>query len=451
MTRSIALPAPAFPATRSFGVMELAGRRLITAALKHLRHGRITLIDREGRFHAGASDDTGAAGMLPGETIEVRVIDPRFYSAAAFGGSVALAEAYMSGWWETSDLPGLIECITVNAEAMEKLDGPVARLSRPLGRLAIAMRGNSLRGSRRNIEAHYDLGDEFFALFLDPTMTYSCAVFENRAATLEEAQREKIDRACRKLDLQPSDHLLEIGTGWGAMACHAASRYGCRVTTTTISPRQFEFASRRVREAGLEGLVTVVREDYRALAGKFDKIVSIEMIEAVGHDHLGRFFEVVSERLSPRGAALIQAIIIRDRYYESAARTNDFLKKYIFPGSCLPSVEAMMKHIRRGTDLRLWHLEDLAPHYARTLALWRAAFMSRLDEARAMGFTERFLRMWEYYLAYCEGAFRARHVGDVQLLLTKPLCRLAPAGPAAAGIARAPSALAGHASEARCG
>ena len=313
---------------------------------------------------------------------------------------------------------------------MRSLESSPTRLLAPLSKAAYWLERNTRSGRRRNIVAHYDLGNDFFSLFLDPTMTYSCGVFENGAVTLEQAQREKIDRACRKLDLRASDHLLEIGTGWGAFAMHAASRYGCRVTTTTISDEQHRCAERRIRDAGLESRIAVIKRDYRDLAAldTFDKLVSIEMIEAVGRENLGAYFDVCSSMLKPDGAALIQAIVIRDQYFEGAARRRDFLKKYIFPGSCLPSVAAMLNAVNARTDLRMWHLEDIGPHYVTTLQMWRDAFRDRVDDVRSLGFNDRFIRMWEYYLSYCEGAFRARHVGDVQMLLTKPRCRMAPVG-----------------------
>jgi cyclopropane-fatty-acyl-phospholipid synthase len=415
---------------RALRPLEAVGRRIVRAALSGISTGGVHLRDaRDQSLHASPCRDLS----LP--IVEVTILDPSFYSAAAFGGSVGIAEAYIDGAWACSDLAALIEIITVNADAMERLEGPLARVFAPVSRLAYWLERNTRSGSRRNIQAHYDLGNEFFSLFLDPSLTYSCAIFENGASTLEAAQREKIDRACRKLDLQPTDHLLEIGTGWGALAIHAASNYGCRVTTTTISDEQYRLASARVREAGLADRVVVLKRDYRDLPmpypATFDKLVSIEMIEAVGREHLGEFFQACSACLKPTGAALIQSIVIRDRYFERAARRRDFLKKYIFPGSCLPGVSVMLNEIRDRSDLRLWHLEDIGPHYATTLKVWREAFLARLDDVRRLGFEDRFIRMWEYYLAYCEGAFRARHVGDVQMLLTMPRSTLAPASPRA--------------------
>ena len=408
--------------------LESLGRAIVERALSRVGTGRITVIDtpagRELRSRAEA-----------GPAVTLHIHDPAFYTAAAFGGSVGIAESYIEGHWTTDDLAGLIEVITANITAMDSLEGPLAAILAPLARAAYWLERNTRAGSKRNIVAHYDLGNEFFALFLDPTMSYSSAVFENGAETLEAAQIEKIDRACRKLDLKPTDHLLEIGTGWGALAIHAATRYRCRVTTTTISEEQHRLATERVREAGLEDRITILKQDYRDLSGEFDKLVSIEMVEAVGAERYGDYFEVCSRCLRPDGAALIQAIVIRDQYFKRAARRRDFLKKYIFPGSCLPSVGAMLQAVDARTDLRTWHLEDLAPHYATTLRLWREAFLGNLDLVRGQGFDERFIRMWEYYLAYCEGAYRARHVGVVQWLLTKPGCRMRPVSATAAGTA----------------
>lgn len=426
--RSIRDRAAQLPRVRSLSMLERLGRRMLERAMHRIQWGSVTLIDARGTIRS--PHDARGRGE---PSVLVRVVDPHFYSAASFGGSVGIAEAYMAGMWETDDLPGLIEVMTVNLSAMASLSTMLASALAPLSRLAYRLERNTRGGSQRNIHAHYDLGNEFFALFLDPTMTYSCGIFENGATSLEEAQLEKIDRACRKLELGPEHHLLEIGTGWGALALHAASRYGCRVTTTTVSEAQFGYASQRVREAGLADRITIVKQDYRDLSGSFDRVVSIEMIEAVGREYLPTYFEVVSRCLKADGAALIQAIVIRDQFFEGAARRRDFLKKYIFPGSCLPSVKTMLDAVNRRTDLRMWHLEDIGPHYVTTLARWREAFMARLDEARQLGCDDRFIRMWEYYFAYCEGAFRARHVGDVQMLLTKPLCRVAPSGEKASG------------------
>lgn len=423
--------SPAIGATTHasrLGLLQSLGRRAVVRAVAGISRGSVRIIAPDGRLLAASPLAELCEQEQQGSTVQI--LDPGFFASAAFGGGMGLAESYIEGHWTCDNLSGLVETMTVNLHAARRLDGPIARMLAPVSRAAYWLQRNTRGGSRRNIVAHYDLGNDFFALFLDPTMTYSSAFFARGTESLEQAQIEKIDRACRKLDLQPEEHLLEVGTGWGAMAIHAARKYGCRVTTTTISDRQYELARRRVEEAGLADRVTVVKRDYRDLTGTYDKLVSIEMIEAVGRHYLDRYFEVCSRCLKPDGAALIQAIVIRDQAHEQAARRRDFLKKYIFPGSCLLGVRAMNESLARRTDLRIWHLEDFGPHYAKTLRLWREAFMARLAEVRAMGHDERFIRMWEYYLAYCEGVFAARHTGVVQMLLTKPMCRIRPVGDA---------------------
>lgn len=410
------LPARAQNAGRAARVplLERVGRAIVARALRAMPGMPIEVVD---------AGDGAAAADPPAWRVRIVVHDPAFYRAVAFGGEMGVAESYIAGWWTCDDLPRLVEVATAHVTALDTLASPLMRLLAPLSRLAYTLERNTRAGSKRNIVAHYDLGNDFFALFLDPAMVYSSAIFPRADSTLEEGQVEKIDRACRRLDLRPTDHLLEIGTGWGALAIHAAKHYGCRVTTTTISDAQHAEATRRVVAAGLAGRVTLLRRDYRDLEGAYDKLVSIEMIEAVGRENLPGYFATCDRLLKPDGAALIQAIVIRDQFFERAARTRDFLKKYIFPGSCLPSLAAMHEASRDASGLRLWHCEDFAGDYARTLALWRARFFARERDVRAMGFDDRFVRMWDYYLAYCEGAFRARHVGVVQALYLKPARR----------------------------
>lgn len=413
------LPARAQNAGRAARVplLERVGRAIVARALRAMPGTPIEVID--------AGDAAAAGGVATGR-VRIVVHDPAFYRAVAFGGEMGVAESYIAGWWTCDDLPRLVEVATAHVTALDTLESPLTRLLAPLSRLAYTLERNTRAGSKRNIVAHYDLGNDFFALFLDPGMVYSSAIFPRADSTLEEGQFEKIDRACRRLDLRQTDHLLEIGTGWGALAIHAAKHYGCRVTTTTISDAQHAEATRRVAAAGLAGRVTVLRRDYRDLDGAYNKLVSIEMIEAVGRENLPGYFATCDRLLKPDGAALIQAIVIRDQFFERAARTRDFLKKYIFPGSCLPSLAAMHEASRDASGLRLWHCEDFAGDYARTLALWRERFFARERDVRAMGYDDRFVRMWDYYLAYCEGAFRARHVGVVQALYLKPARRARP-------------------------
>jgi cyclopropane-fatty-acyl-phospholipid synthase len=421
MTRSIAHARPMTIAPPTGPTASIA-RRAVLASLGRFAEGRLTIIEAGGRHEFG--DPNAPAD----DHATIRIRDPRAYVAIAFGGSVGAGDSYLEGDWDATpeDVMRLVRLMLRNRDALDAIDTRLARLARPIGRLAYRLQENSRTGSRRNIGAHYDLSNELFRLFLDPTMTYSSGIFEHGAWTLEQASVEKLDRACRKLELGPGDHLLEIGTGWGSMALHAAAHYGCRVTTTTISREQAALARERVERAGLSGRITVQETDYRDLTGTYDKLVSIEMIEAVGRRYLGSFFRACSERLAPDGLMLLQAITIRDQYYENAARSRDWLKKHIFPGSCLLSIGAMQSAVTRETDLRLTHVEDLGPHYADTLARWRDRFNGRLDEVRALGFDERFVRLWNYYLSYCEGAFRERHCSVAQLLAAKPRNRRAP-------------------------
>lgn len=392
-------------------------RRLVRAKLGQLRDGRLLLVDGAEEQHFGRGGDLQA-------TVQVR--DPRFYRAVALGGSLGAAEAYMDGHWETDDLTALCRIVARNGESQQQLESGWARFSRPAHRLFHALRRNSPTGSRRNIAAHYDLGNDFFRLFLDETMMYSCAVFPDKDSDLAAASVHKNERICRKLDLKPEDHLLEIGTGWGGFALHAAGRYGCRITTTTISREQCELAQERVCRAGLQNRIEILLCDYRDLEGRYDKLVSIEMIEAVGHPYFDTYFRQCSELLEPNGLMLLQAITISDWAFEAHKHTVDFIKRYIFPGSCIPSIAAISDAVSRVTNMRLFHLEDIGPHYARTLREWRTRFSAHIDQVRAMGFPEEFIRMWEFYLCYCEAGFTERYISDAQLLLAKPGNRRTP-------------------------
>ncbi|MEM7306977.1 MAG: cyclopropane-fatty-acyl-phospholipid synthase family protein [Planctomycetota bacterium] len=360
----------------------------------------------------------------PNAALAVR--DERFWSAIATRGSVGAGEAYADGWWTSDDPAAVVRLFVRNQDALEGLEGGLARLSMPLLKAYHGLRRNTESGSRSNIAAHYDLSNDFFRLFLDDTMTYSCGIFERDEASLREASLAKIDRLCHKLRLTPDDHLLEIGTGWGAFAIHAAREYGCRVTTTTISAEQHALARERIHEAGLEGRITLLSSDYRRLEGTFDKLVSVEMIEAVGARYFDAFFERCGALLRPDGLMALQAITIADQYYEAALRSVDFIQRYIFPGCCIPSVTALCGSIARASDLKPVHMEDIGPHYERTLRSWRENLRARWDEARALGHDETFLRLWEFYFAYCEGGYAERRLGDVQMLLAKPDARQEP-------------------------
>jgi cyclopropane-fatty-acyl-phospholipid synthase len=395
-------------------------RHLLRGQLRKIRYGRLRLVD------LGTDESFGTVTADAPFDVTLRVRSPRFYSDAVFAGTVGAGEAYINGYWHCDDLPALVRLMVVNRHLMNDVDSGWSRLSAPLLSLAHRLNRNDKSGSRRNISAHYDLGNRFFELFLDPTMAYSCGIFERPDSTLLEASTAKFDAACSKLALGPGQHLLEIGSGWGGLAIHAAQHYGCRVTATTISREQYDLSRDRVARAGLEDRVTVLLEDYRDLSGEYDALVSIEMIEAVGHQYLDTYFRRCSGLLKPSGAMLLQAITIQDQFYEQARRSVDFIKRFIFPGSFIPSVKAIADSLARSSDLKLFHMEDIGPHYARTLRMWRERFLANQGEVRAQGYPESFLRMWEYYLCYCEGGFEERSLGDVQMLLTKPRSRRAP-------------------------
>ncbi len=396
------------------GWLDAVARRVVLAKLQALRGGALTLVDDQERHAFGERHCPGS------EEIVIHVHDRRFYGDLAFGGSIGAAEAYMEGRWSTGQLVELVALFVRNLDVLDGMEGGSARLVHPLRRLLHAARRNTRQGSRSNIAAHYDLGNEFFRLFLDETMMYSSAIFARPDMTLHQAQIERLDAICRKLDLTPDDHVLEIGTGWGGFALHAARNYGCKVTTTTISREQYRWTREQVTRAGLDGSIRVLCDDYRDLTGTYDRIVSIEMIEAVGHHYYEAFFRKCAQLLKPDGAMLLQAITIADHRYERARRSVDFIQKYIFPGSCIPSITALSGAMARATDLRIYDLHDIGDHYARTLREWRKSFARELPRVRALGYGEAFIRMWEFYFCYCEGGFMERAISDVQMLIVRP-------------------------------
>jgi cyclopropane-fatty-acyl-phospholipid synthase len=386
------------------------GRRAVHSRLERLTEGRLTL-----RWDG----DVTVFGSGDGPAATVTVHDPGFFVAMALGGHLGAAESYVEGGWDVDDATALVRLFLRNREALDGLETGLARLAQPVRALLHGLNRNTRLGSKGNISRHYDLGNELFAQFLDDTMTYSCGIFETADSSMRDASIEKYDRICRKLELTPADHVLEIGTGWGGFALHAASTYGCRVTTTTISEEQHVLATQRVAAARLTERITVLHRDYRDLEGTYDKLVSIEMIEAVGHQYFGTYFEQCSKLLKPHGKAAIQAITIQDRYYESARREVDFIKRYIFPGSCIPAV-SVLATAAAATDLRLVHLEDITPHYAETLRRWPERCGRNWPEISALGYDERFKRLWSFYFSYCEAGFDEAVLGDVQLLFAKP-------------------------------
>ncbi len=387
--------------------------------MKHfesLHSGSLSVVEGSQEHHFGKTSAPGLVGQM-------RILSPDFFRRVAFGGSIGFAESYILGEWNCDDLTAMLRIFTRNLDVADRAEGGLATILKWLARRWHQRHSNSEDGSAKNIHAHYDLGNDFYALFLDETMTYSCGVFETPESSLKDASVAKVDRLCRKLNLKPSDHLVEIGTGWGYFAIHAAKYYGCRVTTTTISREQYEFAKRRVDEAGLGDRITLLLQDYRTLSGQYDKLVSVEMIEAVGYEYFDTFFRKCGELLKQDGQMVLQGITMSEQRYARYLKSVDFIQRYVFPGGCLVTPATICESVARTTDLRLLHLEDLAPHYAQTLRLWRARFFERIADVRTLGFPETFIRLWEFYLSYCEAAFDERVVGTVQMHFAKPRCQ----------------------------
>lgn len=389
-------------------------RRFVHHRLKGLTTDRLIISEGDDSW------EFGSAKKDVENIAKIFVHDPRCYSEVAFGGTIGAGEAYMKGYWETDDLTGVIRILLRNRKLLNNMDTGLSRFSEPANKLFHWWNRNSKSGSRKNISAHYDLGNEFFRLWLDDSLMYSSAVFEDPLMTLEEASLAKMRKICEKLRLSSSDELLEIGAGWGSLAIYAAKKYGCRVTTTTISQEQYSFVLSRVKEEGLEDQVTVLNKDYRDLIGQFDKLVSIEMLEAIGHEFIDTYFEKCNELLKPNGRMLLQTITIDHSEYERAKKSVDFIQKYIFPGGCLSSVQVLTDSVTRVSNLFLHHLEEIGLDYAMTIQHWRQRMFERISDIRSLGYSEEFIRMWEFYFCYCEGGFIERAIGDVQLLLLKP-------------------------------
>jgi cyclopropane-fatty-acyl-phospholipid synthase len=410
----VARHADALPVA-DYGALDRFLRQRLIAQMSQLQHGRLVLCDALGTVELG--EPTQAETDL---RIRIDVDDPAFYRAVAGNGSVGAGEAFMDGLWRCDDLVALVRLLVRNRDLLDGMETGLARLGGWAMRVWNHRRRNTRSGSQRNIAAHYDLGNEFFSLFLSPDMMYSSAIWAGEDDTLEAASTRKLDRICHKLDLKPGDRVIEIGTGWGGFAAHAAAHYGCHVTTTTISREQHALAAQRVAEAGLSDRVELLLKDYRDLQGQYDKLVSIEMIEAIGAQYLTTYFAKLGALLKPEGLGLIQAITIEDHRYQQALDSVDFIKRHVFPGSFIPSIAAMLEAKSRACDLALIQLEDFGLGYARTLEAWRKRLLAALPQVRAQGYDERFIRLWEFYLAYCEGGFRERSIGVAQLLLAKP-------------------------------
>ena len=407
--------------TAPLGALDRFLRQLLLGRMRDLRHGRLILQDASGTV------ELGAPASAPSDLqIRLQVLDPDFYRAVARNGSVGAGESYMDGHWRCDNLVGLIQLLVRNRDLLDGMESGPARLGGMAMRGWHALRRNTREGSQRNIAAHYDLGNDFFSLFLSPDLMYSSAIWTGPADTLETASAHKLDRICRKLDLKPGDKVIEIGTGWGGFALYAAQHYGCHVTTTTISREQHALASTRIAATGMGAHVELLLEDYRDLDGQYDKLVSIEMVEAIGTRYLDVYFEKLGSLLKPDGLALVQAITIEDHRYAQALKSVDFIKRHVFPGSFIPSINALLAAKTRASDLALIQLEDFGGSYALTLEAWRERFMAKLPQVRAQGFDERFVRLWEFYLAYCEGGFREHSIGVAHLLMAKPGHRRAP-------------------------
>jgi cyclopropane-fatty-acyl-phospholipid synthase len=386
------------------------------AILRRIRRGRLVLRLPDGSRRVYGTGEPRA---------ELEVLDWAFVRRLARSPRVALGEGFQAHEWQSPDLVGLLEVLAGNYTPIAG-EGPMAVLGRLRGLVPRPRLGRNLRASAKDVQAHYDLSNEFFELWLDPSLTYSCAIFESPEQSLADAQQHKYRLLCDRLGLTSEHHLLEIGTGWGGMALHAARERGCRVTTTTISNAQHELASRRVAEAGLSDRVRVLRRDYRELTGHYDRIVSIEMLEAIGHEQLPTYFRAVDRLLADDGVAAIQTITIPEQRYRTYRRSEDWLRRHIFPGGLLPSVGEIARVCSESSQLGVYGLDEIGPHYVPTLRLWRERFLDRLDEVRALGFDERFCRTWEFYLAYCEAAFASRAIRDVQLVLARPFERGVP-------------------------
>jgi len=393
-------------------LIDQIARRGVISLLGRLQNGHIQLIDGQQMYDFGQPDAALKA--------VVTVRSPSFYSSVAFAGSTGAGEAYFHGDWDCDNLTSLMRILLINRQLLDTMDSGFGKLMAPLNKLLHWFNRNNRQGSQRNIAAHYDIGNSLFELMLDSSMMYSSAVYSEQHNTLELAATHKLDLICQKLKLDENDQVIEIGTGWGGFAIHAARHYGCHVTTTTISQKQYNYARQRIKQLGLEHKITLLQQDYRDLTGQYDKLVSIEMIEAVGQENLHNYFGKCCELLKTDGMMCIQAITIADQRYSQALREVDFIQKYIFPGGSLPSITAMAESLTRSTDMVIYQLDDIGADYARTLRDWRERFFQHESQIRELGYNESFIRLWEFYLCYCEGGFMERAVSTVHLLATRP-------------------------------
>ena len=387
-------------------------RSLVLNLLDKIQGASIELIETN---HISINGQRGAD--LRGQLV---VHDTGFYKDLITGGSIGAAEAFLDGKWTSPNLTRLVQVMARNQAQLDALESKMQWLAKLKNLLIKRKNINTEQGSKRNILAHYDIGNELYERFLDNSMLYSCAIYNEQAQSLSQAQQNKMRTICERLELAEGEHVLEIGTGWGGLAIFMAQEYGCKVTTTTISEAQFAFAQQQIIALGLTDKITLLKQDYRKLSGEYDKLVSIEMIEAVGHEYLGAFFETCSGLLKPSGKMLIQAITIADSRYDKYRKGVDFIQKYIFPGGCLPSIAVMTAQLAQRTDLVVHEIQDIGLHYARTLHDWRLAFEDSWDELKSLGYSEEFKRLWLFYFSYCEGAFRERVISTHHLVARKP-------------------------------
>ncbi|RUO77659.1 SAM-dependent methyltransferase [Idiomarina seosinensis] len=402
----------ALTAPFEFKGLDKAFRVVALRLLSHLKHGCL-VVTEQGHLVGQFGDKYSELRA------EIDVRKPNFYRTLLIGGSIGAAELYIDKSWETNDLTSVIQVFARNLPALDRLESRVGWLSFPFNKVTHWANRNHKQQAQKNISAHYDLGNELYSRFLDPNMQYSSALFESSDDSLEQAQLNKMNRLCQQLQLQPSDRLLEIGTGWGGLAIHAAKHFGCHVTTTTISEEQYRYTQQRIKEEGLEDRIELLKEDYRDLRGQYDKLVSVEMIEAVGKQYLPIFFRTCNERLKPGGKMALQAITIADQRYNSYARSVDFIQKHIFPGGFLPSLTQMSKLFKDQTQMVVRDVHDMGKSYAETLKRWQLDFNARRDELEPLGYDERFTRLWNYYFSYCQGGFLEETVSVVQLTATK--------------------------------
>jgi len=399
-----------------FPALDYFCRSILFKKFKDLKHGQLRIEDRSGSVFLDEYFGESTSSLK----VRIIVQRSRFYSRTLLGGSIGNAESYVDSDWDTEQLTDLIRLFVLNKDILDGIDNGVGSLLQPFQKYFHGLRKNTIEGSRENIRSHYDIGNDFFKLFLDDTMMYSSAVFPTKETPLHEASMNKVALIVGKLKLKPTDHLIEIGTGWGTLAVYAAKTYGCKVTTTTISAEQYKYAVEKVKEAGLESRVKVLFEDYRKLTGVYDALVSVEMIEAVGLDHLDTYFEKCSSLIKKDGVMALQAITIRDQTYESARKSVDFIQRHIFPGSGIPSMHAMMNSVTKKTDMALTHQQDFSEDYAETLKNWSKRLAKNENEIVKLGYPDFLHRLWQYYFSYCEGGFRERAIGLSQIVLSKP-------------------------------